>query len=420
MPNRPRCVSRRPLAPCPDGRFPLTLLLLGVAACSGNDPSGSEAGAGEAHVLPSDAVQLLGTSDALTWVRDLEVASDGTIWVLDEHPPFFVGFQADGEVIAELGHRGEGPMEFGHPVSLLAAGGGDPGTSGIWAFDRLRHSLVRVREADVLFPSEVEGTSVPLPQGVVRPGSLLARTGGIPGMYPWMAAAGNSAFAAHSGGGASRGTGYWTARVVEIPLESGEPIERWRMEELLPSPEAHYPGATEFLPFPLWAVCPDGEAWMYDPARHRVRSLHAPERTDHALPPARNVTFSLDRLLDLLLPSIVAQVPTSERPPDDVLREQLAGEVDQMIDQFAAVFPEYFQMLCAPDGTLWLQHFDWEEGFAGAGWSWERLRVGEGDSGAESIRLPAGFQAFRITSDRAWGIVMDELGIPSVAWIELP
>ncbi|TVP59372.1 MAG: hypothetical protein EA351_01705 [Gemmatimonadales bacterium] len=235
-----------------------------------------------------------------------------------------------------------------------------------------------------------------------------------------MTASGGSAFAAHPGEGSPRGTGYWMARVVEIPLETGEPVERWRIDELLPDPEEQYPGVTEFLPFPLWAICPDGEAWMYDPVRHDIRSLRTPEGMAHSLPPARRVTFTLDRLTDLLLPTIVAQVPSSERPPDEVLREQLAGEVGQMIDQFADVFPEYYQMHCAPDGSLWLQHFDWEDGFGGAGWSWERVRVEDDDPAIETIRFPEGFQIFRITADRAWGIALDELDIPSVAWIALP
>lgn len=433
MQHRPPCATRRTVTPRSAGAPSLgaaaAFLLLALTACSGDGSpragsgSGSGTGPGGAYLLSADDLQVVGSSEALTLVRDLEVASDGTIWVLDEHPPFFVGFREDGEVVAEVGRRGEGPREFVQPVGLLAPKGEAPGIQGIWTFDRQRHALVRVsrlQEPDAANMAEVEGTSIPLSREAVRPASLLSRTGGIPGVYPWMTALGGSAFMAHSGDATARGSGYWKARVVEIPLESGEAMERWKMEDLLPAPEARYPGVTEFLPVPLWAICPDGGGWLYDPARHGVRSLQTPEGPEQALPPARQVAFTLDRLVDMLLPMIVEEVPSSERPPDEVLRGELAGEIEPMIDQFARVFPEYYQMHCAPDGTLWLQHFDWEDGYAGAGWSWERLRAGGADPEVRTVRFPEGFRVFRIHSDRAWGIVLDELGVPSVAWIGLP
>jgi hypothetical protein len=396
----------------PRRRTPLLATLLALSACSSDADSGSDGG--PLHEIPDDAVQVVASSESLTLVRDLEIAGDGTIWVLDEHPPYFVGFDPEGEVVAEFGVRGDGPLEFSHPVSLVVTTGE---TAGVWSYDRIRHAFIRLAAPNGA-SNQPEGTSIPLPRDVVSPGGFLYGTGGVPSMHPWMDASGGSVFAAHPAGAGSRGSSFWSARVVEIPLETGTPVERWDMADYLPDPAGLYPGANEFLPIPLWATCPGGEGWMYDPAAHQLRSLDT-DRT-HDLHPARTVAFTTERLIDMILPMIQAEVPSSERPPDDELREMLTLEVEQMSDEFAQVFPEYFQLLCAPDGTLWLQQYHWSEGHEGAGHLWERIPPDHTGDLPERVLFPDGFQPFRIILDRAWGIVRDDFDVPAVAWVPLP
>ncbi|TVP79104.1 MAG: hypothetical protein EA352_00995 [Gemmatimonadales bacterium] len=390
-----------------------------LVACGGDTAEDAGGGGETEHVLEASATQVLGTTEALSVVRDLTVDASGTVWVLNETAPFFTAFGPEGEVVVEMGSQGEGPGEFAMPSALASTTGGEG--AGVWTYDRMRHAMVRVSGPDAALAGETGeagDTPVPLPRDDIRPGGFLPGTGGIPGMYPWMESAGGSVFAAHPGEGMPRGTGFWEARIVEISPATGEATERWAMEAFLPDPEEHHPGATEFLPIPLWAICDDGSGWMYDPALHRVRPLDDADAEGRSLLPRRQVAFTPDRLFDLLLETIRAEVPSSERPADDELRTILAAEIEEIIDDFAQVFPEYYQLQCAPDGGLWLQRFDWSEGYGGASPTWERLPADGGES--ELIRFPAGFQVFRIDAGRAWGIVRDEMDIPAVASIELP
>lgn len=417
------------MRPAPDARLfrstpKARLLLLTLAlpvlfvACGG-DSSPEAAGGGEVeHVLEASAIQTLGTSDALSLVRDLTMGADGTVWVLDETPPFFTAFGPGGEVLAEMGSQGEGPGEFAHPVALSSTTG--DADAGVWAYDRMRHSMIRISASGTGTSGGTGDPAIPLPRDDMRPGGFLPRTGGIPGMHPWMASAGGSVFAAHPGDGPARGTGFWEARIVEISPASGEATERWAMDAFLPDPEEHHPGATEFLPIPLWAICADGSGWMYDPVLHEVRSLDDPDAEGRTLLPARKVAFTLDRILDLLLPTIQAEVPSSERPSDDELRVALSSEIDQIIDDFAQVFPEYYQMQCAPGGAIWLQRFDSSEGYGGASPVWERLPAEGVDGTSELVRFPPRFRVFRFDAGRAWGIHLDDMDVPYVTSIEVP
>ena len=64
-----------------------------LAGCDGA-PAGSDP---DAPVeLGTSAIEVLGSSDSLAVVRDLEVLSDGSVWVLNSVEPYFIGFGPDG------------------------------------------------------------------------------------------------------------------------------------------------------------------------------------------------------------------------------------------------------------------------------------------------------------------------------------
>lgn len=80
----------------------------------------------------------------------------------------------------------------------------------------------------------------------------------------------------------------------------------------------------------------------------------------------------------------------------------------------ANVFPEYADLHCAGDGTLWLQPFDAVTGRLGRGPDWYRISRNDVRT---LVTLPAEFRPYRFEPDRIWGTIHDSLGIASVAWI---
>lgn len=425
------CRPTRPLPATPPRRghplLPWTLaaivaLLAGCDAGSEDAPgdgaaAGNAASGGEIQLTAED-IERVGTSEALSLVSDLEVDTDGTVWVLDHTAPFLVAFDPDSGVIAELGDQGEGPRELRAPVALTAVRTGNPDVDGIWVFDRARHAMVRVTAPGVPVEEALTSRVVPFPPERIGPNSLLSRVGGMPMDRAWVAVAGESVMVASPPAGISRGHGYWTAQVHSLSLADSTAAVGWDMTEWLPDPEEHHPGATEFAPMPLWAFCPGGEGWMYDPVRHRVRPLSDSAAEGIELPPARRAELTDDRMFELLVPRMIDEIPSDQRPPDDQLRDLFEREIGNVLEQFAAELPEYFQMQCGTDGALWLQEFHWSEGYGGAGLNWVRIAGGGGD--AQVVRMPDGFQAMRFTGQHAWGVVRDELGIPSVARVVVP
>ena len=356
----------------------------------------------------------------------LELADDGTVWVLDSAAPFFVGFDQDGEVVSSMGSQGEGPQEFQAPVALVRPRSTDPEVEGIWTYDRMRHAMTRIVGGEPHAVTEPEGTVVPFDQNEVAPLTLLSDEGGIPQPVEWVRELGDGVLVAQGPDTLPDGLRWWRADLVTLSLTDGAIHRHWNMEEHLADPADHHPEADVFLPVPLWATCPDGGAWMYDPADNAVRALPDPagaadaERRHVALPPERRAVLTADRLFAMLAPRMMEEAPAGQRPTDEELRLMFEGEVVPMLDEFAEVFPEYYTMRCSADGALWLQEFDVEEGHGGAGWTW--LRVLDPATGGsaddpelERVRFPEGFTPMRFTEDRAWGIARDEVDVPWVA-----
>ncbi|MFH1766216.1 MAG: hypothetical protein ABIF09_18690 [Gemmatimonadota bacterium] len=59
--------------------------------------------------LTSSDVHVLGSSEAIAEVWDLEALPDGSVWVLNSVEPFFIGFDEQGNVIGRHGTSGGGP-----------------------------------------------------------------------------------------------------------------------------------------------------------------------------------------------------------------------------------------------------------------------------------------------------------------------
>ena len=173
--------------------------LLTLAAC-GDDPPGAGDLAEQRTVVPAEAIHVLGTSDLVSRIRDLVPGPDGTVWVLNDAPPWFIGFGPDGEVVAAHGERGDGPDEFQAPVALAAVGAGVEAGS-VWAYDRGRHAMRRI---DV--GAEAGRAVVAFPREEVPPGRLLSLDDvGFGGSRIWVRGTDHGIVAARSTTGESLG-----------------------------------------------------------------------------------------------------------------------------------------------------------------------------------------------------------------------
>jgi hypothetical protein len=108
-----------------------------TAACDRPEGAADRAG-------PLALTAVLGTSPSIATVKDLAVLPDGAVWLLNSIEPFFIGFDASGQVLGTRGAAGGGPEEFRRPAAFVA--GGLDGEA--WVLDPLRHVFIRVSEPD--------------------------------------------------------------------------------------------------------------------------------------------------------------------------------------------------------------------------------------------------------------------------------
>lgn len=397
------------------------LALAPLTACEGGRSGGDP---GEAIVLGASDVRLLGTSDSLAIVRDLDVLPDGTVWVLNSVPPFFVGFDAQGEVLRVHGARGGGPEEFQGPAGLVAGGVG----GAAWTFDRRRNALIRVSGP------EAARTRVPLPRETLPPGSV---AGGMNLLSDQVrtASLGEEVILPRRSNPPEEGVfsywlSLWTADLVAFDPETGSVRDLVALAEVLGDPTPYYEQLSGGRPpFPLWyrlwAVCGD-RIRVYDRIRNEVRAFAADgtELEATALPPpvseVSHEQFAR-AIFDVVAVERMGAVPSGDialSPADSaqILREILSRR-EGTPEQLATLLPRYVDYRCADDGTQWIQPLDLGGIGLRGGPLW--LRIGPGGE-AREVRLPDRFDPYRFTTDRIWGVQRDSLDIASVGWIEAP
>jgi hypothetical protein len=109
-------------------------------------------------------------------------------------------------------------------------------------------------------------------------------------------------------------------------------------------------------------------------------------------------------------------VPSARIPGKEEMRRRTEEQNREFVSGSAEFFPEYADLRCTPDGTLWLRRFDVTTGRLGHGSDWLRVSA---DGQQILVALPSAFSAFRIERDGIWGTVRDSLGVESIAWIGL-
>lgn len=382
------------------------ILLFIAAVLLGCSPAGGEE---QRVTISSGAVQVVGTSDVIARVADLQPADDGRVWLLNSIEPFFVVLGLDGRVERAFGRSGGGPEEFGAPLALVY----DSESGGVWTYDLLRHALIELSSGQL--------HHLRLSQDSLAPTRLVsfAGAGAFPAR-PWLGVGSGGFLLGRVRAGRAppfSGLGLWNADIVMVRRDSPKlAVEvHTPVADLLGAPASRYPRATKILPYPLWTVCADGTLALYDPLENELRRVASDGRvlTTTALPQERRVELTFDRMFGIAYRQLHEQAAGSL--PDSVdLRRQFAAMFSEWEPQSAYVFPEYADLQCARDGTLWLQPFDVAVGVLGRGPDWYRISQ---EGSRTLVTLPGAFRPYRFGPDRIWGTIQDSLGVTFAAWI---
>jgi hypothetical protein len=386
------------------------------------DAAGTADDAVEPIVIQPADVNMLGTSESIAAVEDLEVLDDGTVWVLDSVDPFFVGFGPDGDVLHVHGHSGGGPQEFDAPSGFVT--GGVDGE--VWVFDRRRHALIEVSRPDSV------RHEILLPPDAVPPGSVLGGMNLLSNVVRTARLDDEVILPRRSLAGETDVFGYWlslwTADLVGLNPETDSVREVIALGTILGDPLAHFELMDGFPPFPLWyrlwAVC-DDVIRIYDRVRNEVRafSRDGVELDAITLPPPR-YTEVTPREFARATVAVAIVERMGQVGNTAVSAADTADTIDRIVprltappQQLANLLPRYVDLRCDEDGTLWLQPFDLEIGGLRGGPLWLRIAP---DGETTGVSLPSRFDPYRFTSERIWGVQRDNLDVASIAWIATP
>ena len=246
-----------------------TALLACGGASSGDDLGGDGGGLGAPLDLATSVIEMLGTSDSLAVVRDLEVLADGSVWVLNSQEPYFVGFGANGESLGAHGSPGGGPDEFPMPSAFVT--GGWEGEA--WVLDLVHHALIRVSQPDA---GREEFSLVPtsVPRGSVRSGMSMLESA------VRTARLGDEVIVPHStatmdGGVLQFRYGLLGADLVAVDPETGGTRTVVALGDALDDPSGDFIQSDGGFPlwYRLWASCGENLVRVHDRVRNQLRGF---------------------------------------------------------------------------------------------------------------------------------------------------
>jgi hypothetical protein len=361
--------------------------------------------------VPEERLEIIGTSDVISRIADATTASDGTIWILNSADPYFIQMADDGSILRAWGRRGGGPSEFRNPNALVP----DSESGSVWVFDRGHYALLRVDGAEEALHT------IAIPRDAIQPGRIASteNAGVGNGARVWLRASPSGFLFAVGRGEGTSFTRLWTSDIVRL-LPDGSTSTAFALGDRVGDPAARFgEGATEFLPYPLWAVCDDGSAAAYSPLRNNVVRYTADDvaADSTALPPEQALEITMDRIFRMAYSFMREQTSGGQLPDSATMYAQLQGQWNQMEAQAARVFPEYADLHCAGSGSLWIQRFDPDHGMMGRGPVWYRL---DAAGAVSAFQFPEAFQPLRFEGDVVLGILRDDLDIEHVARMRLP
>lgn len=368
--------------------------------------------------LDASAIEILAASDSLSVVRDLEVLDDGSIWILNAHEPYFVGFGPDGGFLGAHGRAGSGPGDFPMPSGLLA--GGWKGEA--WAFDFARHAMIRVSRPDDR--AEIALRSEALPAGSVR-GGMNMLTSSVR-----TATLGQEIIVPRSGGAVQEGMlrfrmSLLRADLVAVDPETGGVRTLVSLGEVLDDPSGDFVASEGGFPlwYRLWAACGADLVRVHDRVRNQLRGFDGSgaELDPIDLPPAPFAEVTARQFARAVFGMRQAEVTRAVGVR--LTAEDSARVLDRMVRtvkggprELASYLPRYVDLRCGDDGTMWMQPLDVDRGDLRGGRLWLRIAP---DGDVREVRLPDRFDAFRFSGSLVWGVYRDQNDIPSVASIAL-
>ncbi len=355
-------------------------------------------------------LHIIGTSDTIAGIVDLMPLDDGSAWVLNDTEPFLVRLSPEGELLRAQGIEGGGPGEFFWPSTLVR----DEQSGDVWVYEARQGRFVRVEES----------AAAPLAVALPHDSSGIPRLSSYE--YLWMSNGGRT-WVRNTGDGfvfarASAAVPWiyslWSTDVVRLRGD-GSYDTVLSTEDVVGSPDTRFPGATRFLPYPMWSACPNGSLAVYDPNRNALRRFTASgdSLTTHDLPPRREVEITPETIFETVHPGVLRNRAWGTRPDADELRRLVRRDYQQRADEFSDVFPEYADLDCVGTDTLWVQPFDTTSGEMGRGPHWLRVTA-EGAEG--TVEFPPTFRPMRFHGGRVWGVHRGEFDVEHLAWTELP
>ena len=388
-----------------------------LAGCDGA-PAGSDP---DAPVeLGASSIEVLGSSDSLAVVRDLEVASDGSVWVLNSVEPYFIGFGPDGESLGAHGRAGRGPDEFPMPSAFMTGGW----QGEVWVLDIMRHAMIRISRPEADW-AEVRLQSPSLPRGTLAPGMSMLNSS------VRTARLGRELVVPRTNGSMRDGVLQFRFAILEADLiavdpEAGEVRDILALGEVLDDPSGDFIPSEGGFPmwYRLWAPCGENLVRVYDRVRNQLRGFDGSgtEVSPIDLPPVPFTEVSRrqfgEAVFGLRQAEMTGDVRTRLSAEDSVrVMDQLVQMIQGEPHELASYLPRYVDFRCSDDGTMWMHPFGLDSGGLSGGPLWLRIAP---DGAIQEVRLPDRFDAFRFSSSRIWGVYRDENDIPSVASIPLP
>jgi hypothetical protein len=375
-------------------------------------------------VIPDSAVHVVGTSESIAAVQDLEVLPNNTVWIHNSVEPFFIGFGADGVVRTVYGRQGGGPEEFEAPSGFVV--GGIEGDA--WTFDRQRNALIEVSRPGTARLSKT------LPRAAFPPGSVTGGMNLLDNLVRTARLGNEIILPRRSSQMESDVYGYWlsvaTADLVALDPATDSARDVIALSDVLGDLTTHFDLTDTYLPVPLWyrlwAVCGDNEIRLHDRVRNELRGFtrEGVELEAIALPPVRYAEVTRDEFLraTFFVGVIEAMGEVSSRmnvSAEDSARimQGLLSRLRAPPAQLANLLPRYLDFRCSNDGTKWLQPFDIERGVLAGGPVWFRITR---NGAVQEVRLPERFDPYRFTAERIWGVHRDPFDIASIAWIPVP
>ncbi len=383
---------------------------LGVGLVTASGCESPEAGPPLPIVVAANEIQVLGTSESVTSIVDLMPLDDDSVWILNNADPFLVHLSADGEVVEVQDRRGEGPGELSWPSTLVR----DDARGRVWVLDSAYRDLRLVDGGEDLTESIDLAAGAEEPVHLSSYEWLWMNNGG----RIWMRVLDGDVVYARPSFSSPWIYSLWATSVVRV--EPQGPAETLVSTfETVGSPETRFPGATRFLPYPLWTVCADGALALYDPNAHVLRRFSPRgDATDVVdLPAERAIPVTTDRIFSAVYPQVLRNRVFTNRPDEDEFYRLVERDYEDRADEFAAVFPEFAHIDCDEAGSIWLQRFDPTSGQMGRGSEWLRI---SSEGVGRTVEFPDSFRPMRFYGDRVWGISRDEFEVDHAAWTELP